>query len=57
MLKRPQYDPLSIVIGVNYPLGMFGVILSFSVHNLGQLEISPSEDLVLGISEVITLDV
>ena len=39
------------------PLVCLGVILSLSVHNLGQLEISRSEDLVLGISEVVTLDV
>ena len=38
------------------PLVCLGVIFSFSVHHLGQLEISPSEGLVFGISEVATLD-
>ena len=52
-LNTTQYVLILVYIT---PSVCLGVILSLSVHNLGQLDISPSEDLVLGISEVITLD-
>ena len=52
-INTTQYVLLLVYIT---PLVCLEVILSFSLHNLGQLEILPSEDLVLGISEVVTLD-